>query len=150
MDAARRLVADRSWRASADADHNGGKNDSPCRPSSVPLSARLPGGGGSQATETRQAGPVTAPAPDGHEARADDEDAFIAQGPQACPELEQRGGVEAGHRQLDDRNVGRGIHRHQGDERAVVETSVSVLVHRGRRTERGRGRRARSFASGVA
>jgi len=40
MGTGRRLVASKSWRASV--DHNGGKNNSPCRPFSTETSLLQP------------------------------------------------------------------------------------------------------------
>ena len=63
----------------------------------------------------------------GHEAAADDEDALVAQRPQAGAELQQRVRVEAGQRDLQHGHVGLGIHGHERHVGAVVEAAGGLV-----------------------
>jgi hypothetical protein len=55
------------------------------------------------------------------EPRTHDERALVAQGGESGAELEQAPRVERGHRHLEHRDVGVGVHLHQRDVRTVVQ-----------------------------
>ena len=59
--------------------------------------------------------------PVGHESAAHDEHALVAQRRELPAEIEQLGRVEARHRDLEDRDVGLGVHDRERHVRAVVE-----------------------------
>lgn len=52
----------------------------------------------------------------------------MTENPPPLAQLEEGSGVEAGHAELGDGDVGGGIHRHERDERPVVEFAVGELV----------------------
>src|SRR5690606_24670471 len=65
----------------------------------------------------------------GEEAGSDDQDALGAQRRQAAPDLHQFHGVEGRHGDLEDRDVGLGVHLDERDVRAVVEPAVGHVRH---------------------
>jgi len=65
----------------------------------------------------------------GHEAAAHDQHALVAQGRKPLADLEQMRRLQIRHRDLEDWDVGIGIHRNERHVRAVVQATVRPLRH---------------------
>ena len=63
----------------------------------------------------------------GHEAAAHDQHTLVTQWREASADLQEHARLLAGHRHLEDRDVGLGVHRQQRHVRPVVQTAPRIL-----------------------